>query len=162
MNFLTMPPHARVWVYQADRSFTETEQEELAVFFNEFVKQWTAHNKQLKATMDLLYGRFVVVMLDESFNAVSGCGIDKSVNFLKAIEGDFQVSFFNRLLVAYKNADAIEVCKQHEVTSLLAEGKLSADTLVFNNAVQTREEFDAFWLTPLKNTWLSKYLPQAV
>lgn len=162
MNFLTMPPHARVWVYQADRVFTEQEQEELAVFFNEFVKQWTAHNKQLKATMDLMYGRFVVVMLDESFNNVSGCGIDKSVNFLKAIEGDFKVSFFNRLLVAYKAGDEINVCKQHEVADLLSKGQIIADTLVFNNVVQNREEFDAFWLTPLKNTWLSKYLTQVV
>ena len=158
MNFLQMPLHARTLVYMADRAFNVQEQEELKPFFEEFVIQWTAHNKQLKASMDLLYDRFVVVMVDESFNGLSGCGIDKSVNFLKAIEGDFNVSFFNRLLVAYKKEDQVKTVNQHFISGLIGSGDLNEDTMVFNNLVQTREQFDREWLAPLKNTWLAKYL----
>jgi hypothetical protein len=142
----------------ADRSFSETEQKKLERLFLEFVHQWTAHDKQLKASIDLLYGRFVVVMVDESFNGVSGCGIDKSVNFLKAIAGDFKVDFFNRLLVAYKKDEQIRVVNKHFIPNLLLHGDINEDSLVFNNMVQTKEQFDLNWLIALKNTWLARYL----
>ncbi len=162
MKFDTMPAHARVWIYMADRVFNTKEQEELKTFFEEFVIQWTAHNNQLKASMDLLHNRFVVVMVDESFNGVSGCGIDKSVNFLKTLAEEFKVDFFNRLLVAYQKEEQIRVVNQHFIPNLLLQGDINENTPVFNNTVQTKEQFDTLWLTPLKNTWLSRYLKAEV
>lgn len=159
MDFIKMPADARVWVYQADRPFSPAEQEELSLFFQQFTAQWTAHNKQLSASMDLLYDRFVVVMVDESRNEVSGCGIDKSVHFLKTIEADFNVSFFNRLLVAYKKGDEVKAVKSSEIPGLIAAAELNEDSLVFNPMVQTRAEFDSNWLIPLKKSWLARHLP---
>lgn len=162
MNFSQMPLHARTWVYMADRIFSDAEEQELNSRFEQFTEQWTAHNNQLKASMDLLHNRFVVVMVDESFNGVSGCGIDKSVNFLKTLAEEFKVDFFNRLLVAYQKEDQIRVVNQHFIPNLLLQGDINENTPVFSNAVQTKEQFDTLWLTPLKNTWLSRYLKTEV
>lgn len=162
MKFDTMPAHARVWIYMADRIFSDAEEQELHSRFEKFTEQWTAHNNQLKASMDLLHKRFVVVMVDESFNGVSGCGIDKSVNFLKTLAEEYKVDFFNRLLVAYQKEDQIRVVNQHFIPNLLLQGDINENTPVFNNTVQTKEQFDTLWLTPLKNTWLSRYLKTEV
>ncbi|MFT6883526.1 MAG: hypothetical protein ACJAVY_002331, partial [Marinoscillum sp.] len=48
MNTLEkMPDHARLWVYQSSRPFTESERNELATYLDAFVDQWKAHGQAL-------------------------------------------------------------------------------------------------------------------
>ena len=88
--FKGFPNNARVWIYQADKSFPLNASEELQPAFDAFAKQWTAHKQQLKAEIRLLHHRFIVIMVDEDYRQPSGCGIDASVYFVKDI---FSASF---------------------------------------------------------------------
>jgi len=83
VDFNTLPDTARVWIYQANRSFTEDELAAVKIKLDNFIKEWTAHGADLKAGYDIKYKRFITIGLDQNLNTASGCSIDASVRFIQ-------------------------------------------------------------------------------
>ncbi|MCU0433320.1 MAG: ABC transporter ATPase [Bacteroidia bacterium] len=159
-HFNDMPPHSRVWIYQAGR---ELRDEEIAAALGKsaaFLADWTSHGSKMKAAVTVLHKRFVVVAVDEQAAAASGCGIDKSVRFMQELEKDLGVPLFDRMQVAYRNAQGeIEAVKMTAFEALAAEGRITADTPVFNNLVQTVQEMNTAWEVPAGNSWHARLIP---
>ena len=148
-----LPPHTRAWIYQSNREFTPEEADKIKHELEEFVVQWTAHDKQLEAFGDVFYNRFIVFMIDEEKARASGCSIDKSVHLLKDMERKYGVSLFDRFVFAYKENGKVLTAGKEEFARLMNEGKISDDTVVFNNLVANKLEFEANWEVPLRDSW---------
>ena len=58
--------------------------------------------------MFVIFNRFLVVFVDEKIAQASGCSIDKSVHFVKQLEDEFHINFFDRTLIAYKEGNEIQ------------------------------------------------------
>ena len=99
VDFNSLPDTARVWIYQANRSFTEAEIEEIEQGLEEFITQWTAHGAQLQAGFVTRYKRFIIIGLDQSHASASGCSIDASVHFIQALEKKYGVDLLDRMNV---------------------------------------------------------------
>jgi hypothetical protein len=104
------------------------------------------------------YWLFIVILVDEQVTQISGCAIDKSVAFIKRVEQQLNIHFFDRMNVAYQKDNMIETCTMHEFQTLLNEGKVDDQTLVFNNLVSTKKEFDTNWKIPLQKSWHKRLL----
>ena len=151
-------PSSRVWVYQADRALNENEVSQINIKATSFIADWTAHGKLLKSHLEIFYNRFLVLFVDESQAGASGCGIDKSVHFIQQLEKDFNLNLMNRLLVAYKQAEEVKSCSLHSFEKGIESGEITASTIVFNNLVTTKQEFDTNWEIPLHQSWHNKML----
>ncbi|MBK9478056.1 MAG: ABC transporter ATPase [Bacteroidetes bacterium] len=151
-------PESKVWIYQSNRAFTEAENKLILEKATSFISEWTAHGKLLKASINSYYNRFLVLMVDETQADASGCGIDKSVRFFQQVENEFQINLMNRLLVAYKVNSDVLTCQLSEFEKKIEQGEVHHDTIVFNNLVGTKAEFDNNWEIPLKKSWHSKLL----
>jgi hypothetical protein len=143
----------------ADRVFTDTETQALTNAITDFTAQWTAHNMQLKATGQIYFNRFIVLMVDETQAGASGCSIDKSVHFIKQIESQLGISLFNRQLIAYKKGESINTFLLGEIDKYVANGELTPETVFFNNTVTTKQQFDEQWQQPIAQSWMNRYLP---
>jgi hypothetical protein len=119
-----------------------------------FAKQWTAHGSNLKAHGEVRLNRFILLMVDETAAGASGCSIDKSVHFIKAIEQEYGVTLFNRLLFAWEKGDHVEVNHLDELQSLFDNREITEDTIVFNSLVATKKELDEKWRLPLHSNWM--------
>jgi len=63
------------------------------------------------------------------------------------------------LAIAYENAQGkIEIVSMADFKRLLTENILNQNTIVFNNLVNTRAEFDTKWRTSVQNSWHSNLL----
>lgn len=97
-----MPSGARLWVHVADRELGADEQERLRVDLEGFLAAWSAHGASLSAAGAVLYGRVVVVALDEERAGATGCSIDKLVGFLRAHGEQAGVDWFDRHQVLWR------------------------------------------------------------
>ena len=79
--FETMPDHARVWIYQANRTLTTREVQQAEQWGQQFVAQWAAHGQALRASVAVLHQHFAVIALDEQHQAASGCSIRQLSRF---------------------------------------------------------------------------------
>lgn len=146
-------PASKIWIYQSDREFNETETAKLQQMLNQFASSWTAHNNQLKAAAQIIYNRFIILLVDESHAGASGCSIDKSVHFMKDLEQEFNINLFDRFNTAYFYGDKLLTANREEFENLLKEGKVNNDTIVFNNMVATLADLQSKWQVPLKSSW---------
>jgi hypothetical protein len=154
----TFSPDSKVWIYQSNRVFTEAENKLILDKATSFISDWTAHGKLLKASINSYYNRFLVLMVDETQANASGCGIDKSVRFFQLLENEFQLNLMNRLLVAYKVNSDVLTCQLSEFEKKIEQQEIHEDTIVFNNLVATKSEFENNWEIPLKKSWHAKLL----
>jgi len=156
MTINELPSNARVWIYQADRLLTTDEQAFLAESSLQFVAQWAAHGTPLTGTAQVLNGYFLVIGVDEAQAEASGCSIDKSVNFVKALGQKLNVDFFNRLNIAVET-ESINLVPLNQFETLVANGTITANTYVYDNTITSAADFNNHWYTQAQNTWLSRY-----
>lgn len=148
-----LPDQTRVWIYQSNQAFSEETAPVIEKRLQEFAAQWVSHNNQLKAFGKLYHRQFIVLMVDESQAGASGCSIDKSVHFIKAIEQDFQVDLFDRMVFTYKEGDEVKTAHREAFAGLYKAGKINDNTIVFNNLVNTKKDFEEKWTVPLAQSW---------
>ncbi|GGA85537.1 hypothetical protein [Puia dinghuensis] len=155
-------PDSRVWIYQSPRLFFLSEALEIEKMLEAFVADWKSHGTPVKGYANLFYGQFLVLMADETATGVSGCSTDSSVRLIKDIEQRFGVPLFDRLMLAFRVKDKVEMVPLAQLPYALENGFITPDTLYFNNTVQTKVELETKWLIPLKNSWLaSRHLKPA-
>jgi len=152
-TYNNMPANARVWVYQSSRAFDKSETNTINQQIENFINQWQSHGQSLKAYGKVYHNRFIVLIVDESFEAPSGCSIDSSVEMIKAIEKQYKVDLFNRLLFAYQDGEEVKAVPNTDFAALYEQGKLNDTTIVFNNLVKTKAEFEEKWAIPLQESW---------
>ncbi len=145
--------HSRVWIYQSDKELNDAQATRVATLLNNFATQWTAHNHQLKAKAEVRYNRFLVLIVDETQAGASGCSIDKSANFMKALEQEFNINLFDRFNFAYRDGEKVLSAPRHEFEEMLKSGKINRDTIVFNNLVQDLQQLETKWEVPFKDSW---------
>ena len=158
VNFEELPDDARVWIYQSNRPFTEEELQELKVRLGDFLEEWTAHGSTLKASYQIPYHRFLVIGLDESQAAASGCSIDASVHFIQELQKLYDVDLLDRMNVTYKQGEYLAYKDLKEFKKLVKNKGVSAKTIVFNNLVNTKQEYLENWEVPLQESWHSRFL----
>jgi len=143
----------RIWIYQSDRSLTDTESKHILAKLEGFTSQWRAHGKSLAAKAEIRYHRFMIIMVDDRVAPPTGCSIDKSVHLLKEIEQELGITLFDRMQIAYRDYEGIRVVAREEFEKLLAHGDVTDETIVFNNLITSYPELETHWEVPMKDSW---------
>lgn len=157
-EYKNLPTNSRVWIYQADRVFTEQEMAVISSKSIDFIEQWTRHGDNLKGSFTIKYNQFLVIAVDESFNNVSGCSIDASVHFVQQLENELKVDLMNKMNVSFKDGDNINIVKLSDFQQFAKAQKITKETIVFNNMVQTKGEVESNWEVPANKSWHNRFL----
>ncbi|MCP9200444.1 ABC transporter ATPase [Gramella sp. GC03-9] len=156
--FESLPDTARVWIYQANRSFTQEEVQEIASKLDAFIEKWTAHGADLKASYEIKYRRFITIGLDQQLNAASGCSIDASVHFIQQLEKEYDVDLLDKMNVSYKQGEFIAYKSLADFRKMAKQRAVSANTIVFNNLVNNKAEYLNDWEVPASESWHKRFL----
>jgi len=147
------PANAKVWVYQSNTHLDDDDIGFLKVEIDDFINTWESHGSMLKADFDVFHNLFVVFFVDEEGDRMCGRAQDASVNLMKKMEEQLETEFLNRMNLAYMANDKVIPVNMDNFTKLIAEGVITDNTLVFNNTITTKKEFDTIFKAPLKNSW---------
>jgi hypothetical protein len=157
-EYKNLPNNSRVWIYQSDREFTNKEIEFASVKAEEFINSWTRHGDNLKGSFTIKYNQFLVLAVDESFNNVSGCSIDSSVRFIQELEKELKLDLMDKMNVTFKHGEDINLVKLPDFQQFAKDKKITSETIVFNNMVDTKEDFENNWEVPAKESWHKRFL----
>jgi hypothetical protein len=153
-------PDSRVWIYQSSRLFSMSEAFEIEKLLNDFTAKWLSHGIPVKGAGHLFFGQFIILIADEKATGISGCSTDSSVRLIKDIEQKFAINMFDRTTLAFVIKDKsdsyqIQLLPLSQLQYAFDNKFINADTLYFNNLVQTKEELENKWLLPVKDSWLA-------
>ena len=74
-------------------------------------------------------------------------------NYLKKIEQTYGVDLFNRFNMAYKIDNEVHVASKEDFETLVTIKQITADTIVFNNLVETLKDYQEKWEVKIANSW---------
>lgn len=157
-SFNTLPDSSRIWIYQANRSFSDQELEEITKKLESFLQEWTAHGANLKASYEIRYKRFIVIGLDQGMNPATGCSIDASVHFIQQLEKEYNVDLLDKMNVSYKQGEYVAYKPLTEFRKMAKNKAVSPKTIVFNNLVINKAEYLSDWEVPASESWHKRFL----
>lgn len=155
--FETLPEESRIWIYQSSRKFSDTEIAEIEKDLIEFLTNWSAHGSALEASYQIKYNRFIIIAINQEVHPASGCSIDASVLFIQNLEKKYDVDLLDKMNVAFKQGEFITYKNLLDFKKLAKEKAVSGNTIVFNNLVNTIQEWNESWEVPASESWHSRF-----
>lgn len=158
VDFKTMPDDSRIWIYQSNRDFNESEIGIINDKTTSFLDNWQAHGKDLECSYSIIDKRFIIIAVNESFNPIGGCSIDFSLQLIKDISNTIGIDLLNRLVVNYKLDNRIESLSLSDLKNKIKDGDFSPETIIFNTAINSKSELLNNFEIDIKSSWLSKFI----
>jgi hypothetical protein len=148
-----MPDHSRVWVYQANRPFSTSEIQAIENYLAPALTQWAAHGAGLNASYEIRFQQVIVIAVDETINAASGCSIDASTRWFKEMGAELGVDFFDRS-TAVVNGDEVTLIP---LMALKNNPFLTPSKDVIPLQTESLGAYRSGWLQRADTTWLKRY-----
>ena len=143
---------SRVWIYQSDKLISSSQRTYIEQQLMDLCNNWNAHGQPIKASFQI-DDWFICLFADESHQQASGCSIDSSVKIITDIAQKYQIDFFNRLNIVFKNENQTKIIALTDFKKII-----SPKIKIYNNLVTTKKEMEEKWLIPVEESWLNKYL----
>lgn len=157
VSFDTLPEDSRIWIYQSNRKFSDEEVAEIDEALKVFLEGWAAHGTPIDASYQIKYNRFIIIAINQEVQPATGCSIDASVQFIQSLEQKYGVDLLDKMNVTFKLGDHIAHKPLIEFKKMAKEKAVSANTIVFNNLVNTVGEWQDFWEVPAGESWHSRF-----
>jgi hypothetical protein len=157
LPFENLPEESKIWIYQSNRKFSDDEFNAIETDLKAFIETWSAHGTSLEASYLLKYNRFIILAVDQENQIATGCSIDKSVEFIQSLEKKYEVDLLDKMNVTFKLGEHVAHKPLIEFKKMAKEKAVSENTIVFNNLVNTIEEFNENWEVPAGDSWHSRF-----
>lgn len=155
--FENLPLESKIWIYQSNRKFSDAEQLEIENDLTTFIENWSAHGTSLEASFLLKYNRFIILAVNQEVQQATGCSIDSSVAFIQNLEQKYKIDLLDKMNVTFKNGEFIAHKTLIDFKKMAKEKAVTENTIVFNNLVNTIEEFNESWEVPASDSWHSRF-----
>lgn len=158
VDFKTMPDDSRIWIYQSNRDFNDSEIGIINDKTISFLDNWKAHGKDLECSYSIIDKRFIIIAVNESVNPIGGCSIDFSLQLIKDISNTIGIDLLNRLVVNYKIDNRLESLSLSDLKNKIKDGGFSPETIIFNTAINSKSELLNNFKIEIRSSWLSKFI----
>ena len=161
--FLDLPDHARLWVFPSDRSLTSEEQAQVVTSVEAGLHEWVAHGSPVHWGHQIVHDQFLMIGVDESHTALTGCSIDSAVGRIKKLERDLGLSLLDNSRVFYREQGLVHGVTRSEFKDRIRTGEVTRETPVFDNVIEKVGEYrKGLWEIPLAEAWHARAfsLPQ--
>ncbi|MEJ1236914.1 LysR family transcriptional regulator [Chryseolinea sp. T2] len=161
VDFASLKPHSRVWIYHSKRKFTPDEKEIIYESLSSFTNDWSAHGVPLVSSFDIKLDSFIILAVDEEAHGASGCSIDGSTRAMKALEERLGLPLFDRAQASFVRGNELFTFPVSKLREAASTGEWNSETLCVNTLVATKGELESGFVIPAGATWLKRYLPAA-
>ncbi len=155
--FETLPDESKIWIYQSNRKLSDAEVAEIEEDLKAFIEEWSAHGTTLEASFLLKYNRFIILAVNQEVQQATGCSIDSSVVFIQQLESKYGIDLLDKMNVTYKQGEFLTHKSLLDFKRMAKEKAVSENTIVFNNLVNTIEEWKESWEVPASESWHSRF-----
>ena len=143
---------AKVMIYPGGRKFFPNEMPVLREQLDSFCSNLNGIDLCCKVE----YDRFLVFMISE----VTPLDLENQnllVEFVLSLEKSFEISLLDKVNVCFKQGPYVQL-KEIPAFKLLIKNKgISKKTVVFDNMINTKLEYDDSWEVPAGESWLSHF-----
>ncbi|MEE9408468.1 MAG: ABC transporter ATPase [Polaribacter sp.] len=158
VDYSSIPDNSKVWIYPSSRKFYPNEIEVIEEKVKAFVESWKSDDESFKASYKFLYNRFIVLFADDEDSALNNTDIDASVSFIIALQNEYKVELLDKMNACFKQGEFVQYKDLKDFKKLIKNRAVTAKTIIFDNLVTSKQDFDSFWEIPIEESWYSRFL----
>lgn len=158
VNYNKIPDNAKAWIYPSSRKFYTTEIEGLHDKITAFLSSWKKEDTDFQSAFQVHYNRFVVLFTYDPEASLTSQEIDESVAFIIQLQNEYQVELLDKMNVCFKQGSFVQYKELKDFKKLLKDKALTEKTIVFDNLVTSKEEFENYWEVPIYESWYGRFL----
>ncbi len=158
VDYTTLSDNARVFIYPSSRKFYDTEIDKLNEKIRLFLDSWKSEDKNFKVSYRLFYNRFIILFADNEKDTLTSTDIDTSVQFILQLQKDYNVELLDRMNVCFKQGEYVQYKALKDFKKLLKNRAITGKTIIFDNLIQTKEEFESYWEVQIVESWYNRFL----
>lgn len=155
--FENLPEESKIWIYQSNRKFSDAEFAAIEIDLKLFLESWEAHGTVLESSFELRYNRFIILAVNQEVQIATGCSIDKSVQFIQNLEKKYDVELLDKMNVTFKLGDHLAHKTLMDFKKMAKDKAVTENTIVFNNLINTIEEYKDSWEVAAMDSWHSRF-----
>ena len=158
VDYNALPENSKVWIYPSSRKFYDSEIEGLHQKITAFIESWKQDDVNFKVAYKLLYNRFIVLFTDNDNVPLLNTDIDTSVSFIIQLQQAYNVDLLDKMNVCFKQGEYVQYKDLKDFKKLLKNKAVTGKSIVFDNLVTTKEEFENYWEVPISESWYGRFL----
>lgn len=158
-EFTSLSDDAKIWVYPSSRKFYPNEIEEVEAKIKNFVNTWKKEEASFKSSYQLLHNRFVIISVDEdNSSTISNQDMDVLVSFIIELQTTYEVELLDRMNVCFKQGEYVQYKELKDFKKLVKNKSVTAKTIIFDNLITNKFEFENYWEIPIEESWYKRFL----
>ena len=157
-DYSLITEEAKVWIYPSSRKFYPNEIEGIENKIKTFVESWKSDDENFKASYKFLYNRFIVLVADDENSPLTNTDIDTSVSFILGLQQEYEIELLDKMNACFKQGEYVQYKDLKEFKKLLKNKAVTAKTIIFDNLITTKLDFENNWEISIEESWYNRYL----
>jgi hypothetical protein len=149
---------AKVWIYPSNRKFYDTEIDGIHEKITSFLESWKVDDESFQVSYKLVYNRFIVFFTDTTNTPLLNADIDVLVGLVLQFQQDYTVELLDKMNVCFKQGEYVQYKDLKDFKKLIKNRAVTGKTVVFDNLVTSKEEFENYWEVPISDSWYGRFL----
>jgi len=158
VDYSIITENAKVWVYPSSRKFYPNEIEGIENKIKTFLENWKSDTENFKASYKFLHNRFIVFFADDEDASLTKSDIDTSVSFILTLQEEYDVALLDKMNACFKQGEFVQYKDLKDFKKLLKNKAVTAKSIIFDNLITTKIDFDNNWEIPIEESWYNRYL----
>lgn len=152
IDYKSLSDNSKIYIYPSNRKFYSNE----LLIIDERLKQFFETFEESEISYKIKYGRFIIVFVSDK-TPLSIDLNDKLVTFIFSLEKEFKLSLLDKVNVCFKQGEYVQLKEMGEFKKLIKNKGVSKKTIVFDNLIVNKKEFENCWEAPAGESWISHF-----
>ncbi len=152
VDYKKLPETSKIYIYPSSRKFYPTEIPIVVEKVNIFIEDYLVND----LFFEIKYDRFLIFLVSD-LTPLSSEQNESLVSLILSIEKELDITLMDKVNVCFKQGEFVQLKEIADFKKLLKNKGVSKKTIVFNNLINTKSEYDCCWETPANISWISHF-----
>ncbi len=141
---------SKIYIYPSSRKFYTDEFPVVKGKVEKYLKEFS----MVDSFFEIKYQRFIIIFISDK-TPLSIEQNDELISFILSLEKEFKVTLLDKVNVCFKQGEYVQIKEISDFKKLIKNRGVSKKTIVLDNLINTKEEYENYWEMPAESSWIS-------
>ncbi|MGB2273167.1 MAG: ABC transporter ATPase [Flavicella sp.] len=151
-DYASLEDNDKVWIYPSSKKIYPKELEVFHSMVTDFLEQWQQEGQDILSAYQLKYNRILVIVTSCDV-ALKTPAINSLNAFIARLESEFNTVLMDKMNPCFKQGVYVQYKDLKSFKKLIKDKAVTKKTIVFDNMVHTKGEYESYWEIPAEDSW---------
>ena len=152
VDYKDLPETSKIYIYPASRKLYPKE----VPFIAEKLRMFLETLADNDLFFEIKYDRFLLIFVSD-LTPLSAEQNEDLVALVLFMEKEFNIGLLDKVNICFKQGEFVQLKEIPGFKKLIKNKGVSKKTIVFDNLINTKNEYDCCWEVPANESWISHF-----